>query len=135
MAQTNNLTEHSVIKPIKHLKLLLEKNETTNFQVQIINRHNGEYRINSLIELDKDKVSIKSHINDMTNTSSDINLNYSKDKFIEKLENLLTHTGDFYILAGHYQNIQIEQGSTIVEYLTRDAHGLINLLNRDDKSN
>lgn len=132
MAQTDY--SKSAEEPIKLLLSLLNDDSSDKIDVEIVNRHNGTYLMNSLIEKTVSGYKILTQINDMTNTDSKTSVTLSRDELIEKLIQELDNSDNQLVIAGNYQVIKIRFGEISSEFHTRRAFGLMALL-RDGKSN
>jgi len=132
MAQTDY--SKSAAEPIKLLLTLIQDDPSDKIEIEIVNRHNGTYQMNSLIENTNRGFKILTHINDMTNTDSNKSVTLSRDELILKLNQELKNSDNQLVIAGNYQVIRIRYGGNSSEFHTRRAFGLMALL-RDGKSN
>jgi hypothetical protein len=132
MAQTDY--SKSAAEPIKLLLSLIEDDSSDKIDVEIVNKHNGTYQMNSLIEKTNSGYKILTQINDMTNTDSKTSVTLSRDELIKKLNQELDNSDNQLVIAGNYQIITVRYGENSSEFHTRRAFGLMALL-KDGKSN
>ncbi|RYH74497.1 hypothetical protein EVU94_05625 [Flavobacteriaceae bacterium 144Ye] len=124
----------SAAEPIKLILNLIENDSPDKINVEIVNRHNGTYQMNSLIEKTESGYEILTQINDMTNTNSRKSVTLSRDELINKLYQELNNSDNQLVIAGNYQVIRVRYGENSSEFHTRRAFGLMALL-RDGKLN
>lgn len=120
-------------EPIKLLLTLIENNFSDKIEVEIVNRHNGTYRMNSVIENKHGDYQVSTHIKDMSNTESDKSFTLSRDELTLKLNQELKNSASQLVIAGNYQEIRIRSAEKTTEFYTRRAFGLMALL-RDGKT-
>ena len=124
----------SAYEPILVIKKQVEKTKC-KFNVEIINRHNETYIVNSKIEVENDSVKIESYSkNNSYLTQSDTILNFSKIDFLKILDAELKKSDSQIILAGNYQDIKISTTDSTNLFYTRQSWGIINILEKG-KSN
>ncbi|MEO9485473.1 MAG: hypothetical protein ABJG47_18580 [Ekhidna sp.] len=121
----------STAKPIELLLDIVQGGLSSKLEVQIINRHNGVYQLNSIIENSNETVRVSTHINDMNSKESDTTFNFSKNKFVEKLNQELKASDAQMTFAGNFQQIRIKTDAETSEFYTQKAFGLMALLRGD----
>ena len=129
IGQTTDNSEPTV-EIIELIKKTMDSKDSLSMEIQFTNTHNGDYKINSILELRKNQIFIKSHIKDMLNEESDISFEFSKTEFENELNrqlDALIEFNEMLILGGHYQKIKIDCDRKINTYETRKALGLMNL--------
>ncbi|MEP0006834.1 MAG: hypothetical protein ABJ387_14180 [Balneola sp.] len=126
MAQTDY--SKTAAEPIKLLLNIIEDGFSDSIDVEIVNRHNGIYQMNSSIEKTENGFKILTQINDMTNTNSNTSVTFSKDELIKKLNKELDNSDNQLVIAGNYQVIRVRYGKKSSEFHTRRAFGLMTLL-------
>ena len=110
-------------------------NYTNSFEVEITNSHGGIYVVKSNIELNIDSIKITSRINNNSyGTESDTIMTFTKKEFMEKLNFELLNAEKQIKIAGNYQTIKIINKDLISIFQTRQAFGLMRLL-EEGKSN
>ena len=121
----------SVVKPIKLLLSFIKDDASENIKIEIINKHNGTYEMNSLIEKTKGSFFIYTHIKDMTGKESNDFLIFSIDEFTNELNKELDEVSkNKLIIAGNYQEITIKYKGKINKFYTRKAFGLMALFRK-----
>ncbi len=124
----------SAYEPIRLIISRLDNYENS-FAVEITNKHGGTYVEKSNIELNTDSIKIASKINNnFYGTESDTILTFTKIEFMEKLNYELQNAENQIKIAGSYQTIKIINKDSIDIFHTRQALGLMRLL-EEGKSN
>ena len=126
----SNDNSDSTVEVIELIKKTLDSIDSLSFKIQFINRHRGEYKVNSIMEFNKNRITIKSHIKNMLDEESDISFEFSKTEFDKELNRQLDILSDFnkqLVLGGNYQEIKVDYNSTIRTYKARKALSLMNL--------
>ena len=129
MAQSDNYSD-SVNELIELINKKLNSTDSLSIKIEFTNRHRGEYKINSIVTLKKESVTLKSHINNMLDEDSDIVFYYTKAEFETELRNQIKILSDYkkqLVLGGNYQEINLTYNNLTKTYRTQKALALMNL--------
>jgi hypothetical protein len=124
----------SAYEPILLIKNQVEKMQS-NFNVEIENRHGGNYIVKSKIRVAQDSVWIENDIrNNFYGTKSETTMAFLKRDFIDLLEMELSQAASQIRIAGNYQNIKIIIADSAKVFYTRQALGIMSIMEKG-KSN
>ncbi|WBX70360.1 hypothetical protein [Tenacibaculum retecalamus] len=129
MAQSDNYSD-SVNELIELINKKLNSTDSLSIKIEFTNRHRREYKINSIVTLKKENVTLKSHINNMLDEDSHVVFNYAKAEFETELKNQIKILSDYkkqLILGGNHQEINLTYNNLTKTYRTQKALALMNL--------
>lgn len=128
-AQSNDYSD-SVTELIELINTKLNNTDSLYINIEFTNRHTGEYKINSIITLQKENITLKSHINNMLNEESNAVFSYTKTEFSKELRYQLKILSEYdkqLIAGGNHQEVILTYNNLTKKFRTQKALVLMNL--------